>query len=132
MGVAWILIQAIIVLFPTFWREVLGWPSNRAVEIIYAGMVRIPFGVFLVMPLLSVYFGFCKFLQFRPLFEDFLSGKSMIFVNYMDNRFWVVMGRLAFSVYLSHILTLVFVGSTLFERSPGTVGSLVSITKPLV
>ena len=50
------------------------------------------------------------------------------FVGYVNNRFFVVMGRLAFSVYLSHILTLVFVGSTLFERSPGTVASLVRLS----
>lgn len=67
MGVAWILIQGIIVLFPTFWREILGWPSNRAVEVIYAGLVRIPFGVFLTMPLLAVYYGFGRYTRFRAM-----------------------------------------------------------------
>lgn len=77
MGAAWIFIQAAILLFPTFWREILGWPSNRTVEIVYAGLVRIPFGVFLVMPLLAVYYGFSKTFstELRPLisYQNFLS-----------------------------------------------------------
>ena len=51
----------------------------------------------------------------------------------INANIWVIIGRLTFSVFLSHILVIVFVTSVMFNfKFPTTIGSLVSDLKSCI
>ncbi|KAI1297690.1 Regulator of hypoxia-inducible factor 1 [Halotydeus destructor] len=92
-----------ILVFPEAWSHLYGLQYDRVLDIFYSGFFRLFFAIILIPQLLHMHYGFGE----NDPIRKFLSGK-----------FWLIAGRLSYSVFVTHMLVIVIVSFVIYDKVP--------------